>query len=453
MYLKLTNIKAIERQKDSYLLVIENRHSKLGEDLYWINYDAFNIITNLDGTKTMNNLIGLMAQGDAQLFDEAKENLQLFLKSLKKLYGVKIEILEEPVKTEIPVLGTGRTQYPSAISLEITHKCNAKCLHCYGDYSPSNVFSDNTESIKKVLRDARKSGTRVVEFTGGEVTCHPRFIELLKEAYALGYNLVSILSNGLYWSEELFEVIKQNRARTAIQIDLHGDNDEYINWFMGTEIRGISERIKRTIVRIHEIRIPIRVVTMVTPGNLEQLVHIADWVHEVGIDSYGLSSITPMGRADKEDRNNLLLKTEEDLIRCSKVIEEINKKYGQGFLYEVKDGDSRLKNCGAFTSNPSITPEGNIKFCAMDDETNIKSFGNVFQENIGDLYTNKFEELNLIRNIPAPHFESEECRECEEKFFCSYCIIRGLAAAKSKNYNNCPWYLNKVPNKFKELLI
>ena len=103
-----------------------------------------------------------------------------------------------------------------------------------------------------------------------------------------------------------------------------------------------------------------------------------DWVHSVGIDCYGLSSITPMGRSDLADEHNILLKTETDMTKCAETISIINEKYGEGFLYQVKDGDPNLSNCGAFTSNPSITPSGNIKFCAMDDETIIKSFGNVF---------------------------------------------------------------------------
>ena len=53
-----------------------------------------------------------------------------------------------------------------------------------------------------------------------------------------------------------------------------------------------------------------RVVTMVTPQNIDQIENIAGWVKEAGIETYGISAITPMGRADLEDKNNLLLKTE-----------------------------------------------------------------------------------------------------------------------------------------------
>ena len=40
MYLKVKNIKAIEKQKNANILVVENRYEKMGESLYRINNDA-----------------------------------------------------------------------------------------------------------------------------------------------------------------------------------------------------------------------------------------------------------------------------------------------------------------------------------------------------------------------------------------------------------------------------
>lgn len=228
MYLRLINVKAIERQRDSYILVINNRYEKMGESLYRINKDALEIIRNLNGTKTFDDLVDMMISCHLEKKEQAKYKLNNFLNELEKNPGISVEYLKKTNPIEIPILGNGKTQYPSAISVEITHRCNAKCLHCYGEYCATNAFKDNTEEIKKLLKDARKAGTRVVEFTGGEVTCHPRFLEILNEAYNLDYSLVSILSNGLFWNKELFALIAEHKEQTVVQIDLHGDNDDYM---------------------------------------------------------------------------------------------------------------------------------------------------------------------------------------------------------------------------------
>lgn len=193
---------------------------------------------------------------------------------------------------------------------------------------------------------------------------------------------------------------------------------------------------------------------------IEVMIAICFWVcgfivvtKGIAIEAYGISAITPMGRADLEDKNNLLLKTLEQHERVGKVIENINTRYGKGFLYKIKDGNSNAKNCGAFTSNLSITPEGEIKFCAMDNQTVIKSLGNVFKEDIGQLFSNNYQLMNMIRGIQAPDYTSKECSGCEKKYFCSYCIIRGLVAAKEKGFENCAWYSQYIPNEFRRLLI
>lgn len=51
MYLRLINVKAIERQRDSYILVINNRYEKMGESLYRINKDALEIIPLISSLK------------------------------------------------------------------------------------------------------------------------------------------------------------------------------------------------------------------------------------------------------------------------------------------------------------------------------------------------------------------------------------------------------------------
>lgn len=92
-------------------------------------------------------------------------------------------------------------------------------------------------------------------------------------------------------------------------------------------------------------------------------------------------------------------------------------------------------------------------FCAMDNQTTIKSMGNVFKENIGDIFTNNLHLMNIIRNIEAPTYESEECTACYNKYFCCYCIIRSLIAAKEKGFENCAWYSKHVPDEFRRMLL
>ena len=89
MYLRLINVKAIERQRDSYILVINNRYEKMGESLYRINKDALEIIRNLNGTKTFDDLVDMMISCHLEKKEQAKYKLNNFLNELEKK-GVQI---------------------------------------------------------------------------------------------------------------------------------------------------------------------------------------------------------------------------------------------------------------------------------------------------------------------------------------------------------------------------
>lgn len=115
MYLRLINVKAIERQRDSYILVINNRYEKMGESLYRINKDALEIIRNLNGTKTFDDLVDMMISCHLEKKEQAKYKLNNFLNELEKNPGISVEYLKKTNPIEIPILGNGKTQYPSAI--------------------------------------------------------------------------------------------------------------------------------------------------------------------------------------------------------------------------------------------------------------------------------------------------------------------------------------------------
>ena len=83
MYLRLINVKAIERQRDSYILVINNRYEKMGESLYRINKDALEIIRNLNGTKTFDDLVDMMISCHLEKKEQAKYKLNNFLNTWK----------------------------------------------------------------------------------------------------------------------------------------------------------------------------------------------------------------------------------------------------------------------------------------------------------------------------------------------------------------------------------
>lgn len=101
MYLKAKNIKTIEKQKNTNILVVENIYEKMGESRYRINEDSTNIILCLDGNHTFDEIAEIMCDNNTSLIEEAKINLNEFLNSLILNYGIVIDRLENPRHDEI----------------------------------------------------------------------------------------------------------------------------------------------------------------------------------------------------------------------------------------------------------------------------------------------------------------------------------------------------------------
>lgn len=100
-----------------------------------------------------------------------------------------------------------------------------------------------------------------------------------------------------------------------------------------------------------------------------------------------------------------------------------------------------------------IAPDGEIKMCTMHSLDDLKnSIGNVFEQNIKDIYDEKFKYINAFFNLQAPQMDSEECKECENKRFCSTCFLRSFIKAQEIG-DKCKWFKNHVPEIIKEPLM
>ena len=65
--------------------------------------------------------------------------------------------------------------------LELTNRCNLRCVHCYTDSHPGSGHRDRltTEDLESVLRQAYALGCRSVQFIGGEPQLYRDFRRLL----------------------------------------------------------------------------------------------------------------------------------------------------------------------------------------------------------------------------------------------------------------------------------
>jgi len=102
-------------------------------------------------------------------------------------------------------------------NIDLTSRCDMACPVCYANANSPNIMEPSYEQVvemMKILRTRKPVPVKVVQFSGGEPTCHPRFLDIVRKASALGFSHIQAAHNGKNISDINF-------ARAAREAGLH----------------------------------------------------------------------------------------------------------------------------------------------------------------------------------------------------------------------------------------
>ena len=108
---------------------------------------------------------------------------------------------------------------PLAASLELTYRCNWRCVFCYNPRHHDRRGLSGAEWLA-VLDGLRALGTLYVALTGGEPLTHPEFLAIARGVRERAFAL-RILTNGALVTEPLAEGIAALHP-LAVELSLHG---------------------------------------------------------------------------------------------------------------------------------------------------------------------------------------------------------------------------------------
>jgi uncharacterized radical SAM superfamily Fe-S cluster-containing enzyme len=93
----------------------------------------------------------------------------------------------------------------SVLTVDLTNRCNMMCDPCFMDANQVGYVHElNWEEIQEILDNALMIKPRrqmSVQFSGGEPTMHPRFLDAVAYARKVGYNSVQAATNGIEFAK------------------------------------------------------------------------------------------------------------------------------------------------------------------------------------------------------------------------------------------------------------
>jgi len=184
---------------------------------------------------------------------------------------------------------------PQKIEMDITTKCNLRCIHCSRKASPeARQGSMTLEDYIRIIEQAAEIGVPNLTVMGGEPTTHPEFIELALIARVAGVKSLSTSTNG--WLVDAALAHKMARLFGSVQVSLHGAKSATHDAIVGR--KGAFERAVRALSLLRDEGVAsLNISFSVMRQNATEISAMVELAKELGITELRFLVLTPEGRA------------------------------------------------------------------------------------------------------------------------------------------------------------
>ena len=344
--------------------------------------------------------------------NDLEEIIILFKKAgfLKDNFPENVALLENKIGKDTQYMINEfywKNNIPFKVFLELTHKCNLRCHHCYlDDYS--NTFISYSD-ITKIMDQLFEEGVVELFITGGEVGLHPDLEKILE--YASKKFAVTLLTNGTLFDEKIIKKISSYPVY-EVQISIYGLEEEHDNFVgkYGAWKRSINSlRLFKKYMGIGKAAI---VANNMTYKSIDGLIKLLE---NEKIDYFITPIINSSTTGDSRTHNYRLTYTE---------LENLFKNYN------IKIGGNI---CTAGISRFRILPNKKVVPCELLEEID---FGNINELSFKEILLSE-RRINWIEFYKKWQGD-KECIVCNKKTYCTNCI--GTNFIENRDYNKKSTY-------------
>lgn len=300
-------------------------------------------------------------------------------------------------------------------TIEITRRCNAKCIHCIINAGHTMPVELSTQEILTLIEDMSDFGCQSIALTGGEPFLRKEWPLFLQKINSLDMQAI-FMTNAMLVNDDVLDILKLY-PNTAIGISLDGPDKETHDYVRG--ISGIFEHFCNIVPKLKEIGIYVAIPTTVMQSNYDKLDDILNLLISLGVDAWQLQIVKPSERLPKDE-----LLTEKQYYDLAKKITEYRENYldkinimesdciGYFSQLQPKLHIQNWRGCECGIYSVSIEADGNVKGCPNmnNSEGNIKTrpFKEIWADHNSFKY-NRSPQIELLKGY---------CNECKHKYIC-----------------------------------
>jgi hypothetical protein len=121
------------------------------------------------------------------------------------------------------------TSHTGLANIDLTNRCNLTCPVCFANANTSGALYEpsfaEVRRMLQALRNERPVAGRVVQFSGGEPTVYPRFLDVLRLAREMGFSHIQAATNGIMLADLDFALEAKAAGLQTLYLQFDGCDD------------------------------------------------------------------------------------------------------------------------------------------------------------------------------------------------------------------------------------
>ncbi|MFC0227619.1 radical SAM protein [Serratia aquatilis] len=330
----------------------------------------------------------------------------------------------------------------TSVHIEITSKCNERCIHCYIPHE-KKIKTLDTKHIYSLLKQCKDMNVLHITLSGGEPMLHKDFCDILKQCREYDF-AVSVLTNLTLLTDEVVAEMKQN-GLLGVQVSLYS-TDPVIHDSI-TKMTGSFKKTKSSILKLVENDIPLQISCPLMKQNKDCYHDVIEWAKKYGVtasDDYAL--IAEYDHSNQNTCNRLSLNEVSTVLKDKASSDESYLDKLKGELINRSHIDPEDPVCSVCSVSVCIAENGNVYPCAGWQDCVL---GNILETSLNDIW-HFSRKINSLRKLKKKDFP--ECMQCDLKGICSMCMVRNANEDFNGNYLNINKYFCNITKLKKALL-
>ena len=255
------------------------------------------------------------------------------------------------------------------VFFHILTRCNLKCSHCYINPIQHGKHDLDTETVTawlKLFHDPAKKSNLVL--LGGEPTLHPGLPEIVKAARRIGYESITIDTNGYLFNNIIEKVTPEDIDYFSFSLD--GPSPETNDRLRGA---GCYERCVAGIRAAVEKGFAASVIYTVSNENADELHKMIPLLQDLGVRRFFIQVIGIRGRSAQEESRDFQRPLQLTRDRWESIVPAVAEKAAEAGITVIYPkvflpAGETFECAGNVAENYFIFPNGRVYRCPLCED-------------------------------------------------------------------------------------